>query len=406
MKKGYVECSLIARIVHITVTSMIASQVHAGGFMLRDQSVSAMGSAFSSQASAVDDASAVYANPAAIGKFEKVMGGLVASSVSSDIEIGDVQGSTAGSADGDMLKEAVIPSLYGAVPVGADIVLGVGLYFPFGLSTNYEPTFRGRYFGDESSLKHTVVQPTIAWRLSDQWSIALDATYNRVKGVLSQAIPFGAADIWAKAEGDDESFGYGFGVLYSADRWSAGLVYRSSVDFTLRGDTTIAAFGIDDDSKIDFTTPAVVDLSLTWAPRPRTKLHASISRTGWHVFDELRVQAQELGDTVEVQDWRDANYYALGLTQEVDSRWFLRTGVGYDETPQPARTRSVRLADNDRIFLAVGGGYKANHWRADISALYIRQQDADVTQASTVDSFSGEYRTRIYTLAGQFTYLF
>ncbi len=55
-------------------------------------------------------------------------------------------------------------------------------------------------------------------------------------------------------------------------------------------------------------------------------------------------------------DFDDSWRYSIGANYKLNDRWVLKGGVAYDETPvKGATTRSVRLPDNDRIWVSLGG---------------------------------------------------
>ena len=60
--------------------------------------------------------------------------------------------------------------------------VGVGLYSPYGLVTEYEDNFQGRALATKSELKMVTVQPTVSYRFNEQWSAGFGVTYNDVRG--------------------------------------------------------------------------------------------------------------------------------------------------------------------------------------------------------------------------------
>ena len=49
---------------------------------------------------------------------------------------------------------------------------------------------------------------------------------------------------------------------------------------------------------------------------------------------------------------------SVGASYRVDDQWKFAVGVAYDQTPVNDATRTPRLPDSDRWWLAIGGEYK------------------------------------------------
>jgi long-chain fatty acid transport protein len=60
----------------------------------------------------------------------------------------------------------------------------LGVYAPFGLVTDYENNFAGRYFGSKSEVKIVTLQPTVSYAFNDKVSIGFGPTINRIDGTL------------------------------------------------------------------------------------------------------------------------------------------------------------------------------------------------------------------------------
>ena len=52
-----------------------------------------------------------------------------------------------------------------------DLAYGIGLYVPFGLTSQWGEEFPGRFAAQKASLKTLYVQPNVAFQLTDNWSI-------------------------------------------------------------------------------------------------------------------------------------------------------------------------------------------------------------------------------------------
>ncbi|MGZ8269331.1 MAG: OmpP1/FadL family transporter, partial [Burkholderiales bacterium] len=56
--------------------------------------------------------------------------------------------------------------------------------------------------------------------------------------------------------------------------------------------------------------------------------------------------------------WKDTWRYSAGANYRINDRMKLRMGVAYDETPTNDETRTPRLPDQDRTWVAAGLQYR------------------------------------------------
>src|SRR5690606_6783734 len=224
----------------------LSTQALAAGFALNEQSISGMGTSFAGRSSSADDATTLFGNPAGMSRLkrEEVSFGVAAIHANTDIK--NASGAP-GSNDGDMVPFTAVPMGYYVKPIDDKWAVGVGVYVPFGLITDYEGGFSGRYHGDYSEVRVITGQPTASYRFNEKLSIGFGPTINRIDGQLESAVPTGPfPDSRVKIKGDDTALGFNVGMLYEiTPQTRAGLTYHSKVDYKLEGDTSFsgAAFG-------------------------------------------------------------------------------------------------------------------------------------------------------------------
>lgn len=151
------------------LTCLIAASASAGGFALRERSAHAQGASFSGSTAAASDVTYSLFNPAALSRVEHFEGGFGTSVILPDIKgTAEVNGQTQ--------KPGVIgivPSTALGYRINEDVVVGLGIYSPFGLTTEYDADFIGAFDGKRSELISIAVQPSIAFDLSDDLSIGI-----------------------------------------------------------------------------------------------------------------------------------------------------------------------------------------------------------------------------------------
>ncbi|WP_302139625.1 OmpP1/FadL family transporter [Halomonas alkalicola] len=450
MKNKFNRLSLAVAIA----AAAFASQAHAGGYQINEQSVSGQGYGHAGRSSNVNDASIVFGNPAGMSFLDRaqVTAGGTYLNVNSDIKnvqaqrtldagvaqggapmgvqvpIGDIPGGN----EGDMVPGTLVPFAFYAHPVNERLAFGFGVYAPFGSKTDYESDFQGRYFGDYTEVTVISAQPTVSYRFNEQWAVGAGITYNRVEGELRRQLPteagFNAAnDVDSRVDGDDDGWGYNIGVIYQPiPETTLGLTYRSKVDYTLTGDfraydpagNVVRA----DDANLDLSTPETVNFSITQEMTDRLKLMAGASWVRWSRFDQILVTGSQ-GDTItqEIQDYSNAWAYSLGGEYQLNPQLALRAGITLDFTPTNNDRRSVRIPSDDRRIFSIGAGWSpTDDLTLDFAYSYLTERGTSVSQeredllASEATggvpvggaTYSADYKNEAHGFGAQLTYRF
>ncbi len=408
--------TLIKSTLAIAAT-LASSHLLASGFALNEQSVSGMGTGFAGRSSAADDASTVYGNPAGMSRLkrEQVTVGGAAVIAKTDIK---QTGGVAGSNDGDMVPVVGVPMGYYVKPLDDNWSVGLGMYVPFGLVTDYESGFAGRYHGSKSEVQVVTLQPTVSYAFNDKVSIGFGPTINRIDGTLESAVPSLAGDGKVKISGDDTAIGYNIGVLVQAtDSTRIGLTYHSMVDYKLEGKTKIAGRGFGPyngssfDASLKIKTPESVDLSITHELDDQWTLYAGSTWTRWSRLEAITVQntgvpapiAPSFGTISEEQKWHDTWAHAIGASYKLNKEWVLRTGFTVDQSPTNNVNRSPRIPTGDRKIISFGAGYSPNDdMTIDLAYSYLWEEDAKINQTG----YQAKYENSAHGLGASLTYRF
>lgn len=399
-----------------------ASHGFASGFAINEQSISSMGTAFAGRSSSADDASTVFGNPAGMARIkrEQVSGGIALIHAKTDID--NASGSASGSNDGDMVPFIGAPMGYYVKPLDDNWSFGLGLYVPFGLVTDYERNFQGRYHGDRSEVRVITLQPTLSYRFNEQLSIGFGPTINRIDGELTSAInnPIpGAGDGKVEIKGDDTALGYNLGVLFEiTPQTRFGLTYHSKVDYRLKGDTTVSGPGFvigssagTYDASLELTTPESVDFSVTHELNADWTLYAGSTWTRWSRLEEIRADNKGVGGLLagnlssisEPQNWHDTWAHAVGAAYKLNSQWTLRAGLAVDQSPTNNVDRSPRIPTGDRTILSLGTAWSPNDdVTIDLAYSYLMEDDAHIER----DDYRATYKNTAHGLGAQVTYRF
>jgi long-chain fatty acid transport protein len=415
--------TLLQRSTLAAAIAGISAPASASFFALAEQNGSGLGTAFAGGAAIAEDASTVWYNPAGMTRFDRPQLVVAASYVDLNVKTNVVSASTVqgtpltGGAGKDPGQNAVVPSLYYVHPLSKDFAVGGGINAPFGLTTEYDSTWAGRYHAVKSDIKTINFNLGGAYKINDVWSAGAGVNYQKLKAELSQAVDFatlcnlagagavcggvgagGTNDGFAKVTADSNAWGYNLGLLAQLPNdFRVGLAYRSSMKQSLSGDFNITvpanvppgvtgAFGLaNSGAKTDVTLPSSVSVSF-YQQIDKWALMADITKTNWSSLQELRIKFDSTQPnsvvTLNLQDsWR----YSVGATYKLGDAWTLRGGLALDQTPVTSAANSTpRLPDADRTWYAIGAGWQASRSLAfDFGYVLIKLDDAAVRKVAT-----------------------
>jgi long-subunit fatty acid transport protein len=164
------------------------------GFALLEQSVQSMGSAFSNATTGVGTASTIAYNPAGLSVLSGNNAAIGFNQVMLDFEFENQESAVnflgsdmliTGGNGGEAGIDAAIPFAFYAYGAG-DLSFGLGVYAPFGLATEYEKGWVGRYHGVESAITVLNISPSVSYKLADNFAVGLGVNYQSQVG-LKQA---------------------------------------------------------------------------------------------------------------------------------------------------------------------------------------------------------------------------
>jgi long-chain fatty acid transport protein len=449
----------LKRLVALSCVFLCASvQSFAAGFALQEQSVSGLGNAFAGGAAAAEDNSVLFTNPAALTLMDGSQVQVGVHMVMPKAELTNTGTTTLGvptqGANQTSDEGAMVPNLYYSQKVGSNMTLGLAVNVPFGLATEWGDEWFGRYIADRSELHDINIQPTLAYKISDKFSIGVGANYANVSAELSNAVDMGLVflnavqsgaipaqfvdpallgsvqqnlgsstyDGYFKVEGDDAAWGYNIGVLFQpSERIRVGLHYRSAIKFKLEGDAdfTVGALepylgSIFQDGKgsVDLELPSITNFSIHYQIDDKWAVMADAQYTTWSSFDYLVIEYEQQTppDTVVPELWEDVWRLSAGVTYTPNSTWTVRGGFAFDESPVPGpRYRSPRIPDADRTWFTGGVDYKVNdNFTLNASAAYITVTSPtlqnDTHSAGQVLVAEMDASVTIFSVAGNFRF--
>lgn len=409
----------------LVLLSTVTPSAYAAGFAIQEQSVTGLGRAFAGSAAVAEDASTIFFNPAGLSYLKQAELDIAANYIAPRSEFHDDGSNIAGVLPmsggdyGDASENAVVPNFYYAQPVNDKVTLGLGINAPFGLVTEYNETWVGRYFAVKSDMLTVNFNPSIAIQATDKLSLGLGVSAQYIDVELSQMADLGAlsgfpqtADARADLQADDWGYGFNLGLIYQAtENTRVGLAYRSKISHTLEGDGELTRNGVklaDEDIEADVDLPETLTLAIYHDINKKWSIMADATLTRWNRFSELNIESD--GGTLssnKSEDWENTMRYGLGLNYHHSDQWQFRTGVAYDETPIPDKAhRTARIPGTDRIWVALGASYRySDNIVIDASYAHLFMHDPDIDETDGFHNLKGSYEASVDLLGIQLRWL-
>ena len=407
----------------------------AAGFALIEQSASGIGNAFAGAAATAEDASTIFFNPAGMAYLpdnQLVVAGHALKSTVDFTNNGSHQArglATLGGNGGDAGDWAYLPNVYFAKGIHPKAKLGIGVNSPFGLKSNYDNGWVGRYQALKTQLKTININPSLSYQANDWLSLGLGFSAMWAQADLTNSVDFGSLlrvpqklDGQAELKGENWSWGWNLGAMFQiTPATRAGLAYRSQVHLNLEG--YVAFSGVPrpliplfytGNATAKLATPDNVSASIFHQLNDQWDVMADLTWTHWSTFRDLtpmRTSGVPLSYTPE--NWNDAVRASLGTSFHYNENLKLRTGFAYDESPVSSAYRTPRIPDSDRFWLSIGANYKLTPLSSvDFGYTHIfvanssinKMTDASVPELR--DTVSGSYSSSIDILSVQFTHTF
>lgn len=389
---------LLVTLIFVPIFSTtLALRLMAAGFAIPHQTARGLGLSNALTAS-VNDPSAVYYNPAALGEIEGN------NFLATGTYIG-LYNSVENSGQKSVNKhdDNFLASLFANYHIpGSDFTLGIGTYAPFGLATTYDRDFT-RFAAERTELKIIYVTPAISWHPSNYFSVGTGMSFVHASGLFSRGLcldPLTACTMPIGLEGrmrltdTTNAFAYNLGILVKpSERLKFGVSYRSRVD--LRFDNANVKFRgafSSSSTKADvrpLPLPPVINAGVFWQINPSWGAEFVYEHTRWSEFKNFNATFSPapiflpLGFPLSgfnlPEKWNNTNTLRLGSSFELNKNWELRGGLALEESAIPARTLNPAIPDADKLTLNAGIGYKWQKFSFDFGYMAVFYKTRRVT---------------------------
>src|SRR5262245_33514991 len=389
----------------------LAAPAHAGGFEVREQSTTYLGSAFAGSA-AGGDISSIYWNSAATGALP---GCNTASSYSLILGRSDETARSGLFVDGttippgipvsgltptstDVGSDSLVPASYLTCQLSDKLFVGAALNSQFGLLTKPDDLkWAGSPIAVTSKIFSINFNPTVAYKLTPAltFGVGLQVEYFKIRlnhGSFTSPLlgPLTGSRFF---EADDWGVGATAGLLWQPlPGTSVGVGYRSAVSLEVgggfrRGPGLIGPPALSAHATADLTLPEQVTFSFRQAVAPGWAVLGTVEWTNWSRLGDVAAVGSGCGPTGVCEvlnlNYRDGWLFALGAEYAYSPSLLLRAGVAYEISPIENDTRDILVPDSNRVFLSLGASYKySEQIIVDLAYSHIFFEDANFCIAS------------------------
>ena len=217
------------------------------------------------------------------------------------------------------------PQAFFAMHMGQNFVVGIGAFAPFGLGTDWDKDWVGRYTSTYAEVATIHIQPTVAYKVNDKVSVGVGVAYVTSSATIEKMIDFGSQfgqtanptfDSKSSMEGDGSAVAFNVGVQVKAtDRMAVGASYQSAYDIeyegkakfthsnalkaiTYPGDPTgatsmyavaLSKMPASQDGTATLNMPWVLNLGMKYDFTERFDTSVDVNVVGWSVYKDLEV---------------------------------------------------------------------------------------------------------------------
>ena len=397
----------------------------AAGFALIEQSASGMGNAFAGGGAVAEDASTIYFNPAGMTYIPgtQIVGAIHLIKPSVEFTDTNSLGNTGGNG-GDAGDLAFVPNFYYKRDLTDTVKFGLGVNSPFGLKTEYNPSWMGRFHAIKSEVKTININPAVALKVNEKISVGAGLSAMWAQAELTNGVNFGGSgEGTSKVKGDDWGFGFNLGAIYQATADTRlSIAYRSKINQTLEGDATftlpnpaLAAVAPNGAISASIVLPETFSLSAFSSVDEKWDLMGDITWTRWSQFQELKILRSNgavFGSVPTPENWSNTMRYSIGTNYHFSDDIKLRAGLAYDEEAISDEYRTARIPGNDRKWISFGANWKVSTTSSvDFGYTHLFISDASIDSSKNDKNQSkgvlkGSYDGSVDILSAQFTHNF
>lgn len=304
---------------------------------------------------------------------------------------------------------------------------GLGVNSTFGLGTEWPDDWEGRYIATKSDLETLNINPNLAWKVSD--NVTLAAGFNILFGdtaceqkidplLLNPALPDGHS----KMTGDGEGYGYNMGILYKvSDDLAFGAAYRSGIKLKLKGDVKWTQPGagvlVDTGATVDLDLPAQCFAGVSYRPSENMIVEIGGKWEGWSSYKNVTIKADQVillwgsNENKITKKWKDVYGFNVGIKYNIDPTLSIAAGYLHEGNPVPSETFEPSVPVSDRDDFSFGIQKIFGRFKVALAYLYDKYESRNKNNSvsgysATGITANGKYEQHVHMVGLSVGYAF
>jgi len=393
---------------------LLATAAHAAGYAVFTQGASALaqGNAVTAHS---DSPSSIFFNPALINGL-----------AGTQLEVGstavfsahDFQSALPGGSATSNESTFYPSTVFLTHQLNEQLSVGLGIFNPFGLGTDWGEGWEGRYLATKSTLQTFDINPVLSYRVTPTLSLAAGLDVTLADATLEKKLPpavFGTlSDLGQKFAGNGVGVGFNLAAAWQPnDLLSLGVSYRSQSAVKLSGQssTSLGVTPFDSQGHTWLRLPPQFTAGVAYRVGEPLVVEAGLRWEGWSAF---RSQLLTLDSGAPVppisRNWHDTLGLNLGGRYRLNDSTSLLAGYIYGADAVPDSTFDPSIPDADTHIFCLGAEIK--HRRFTVALAYAYQLYLDRIKNNTLTPLlpshyaDGKYQSDAHLLAVSVGYRF
>ncbi|WP_313375375.1 outer membrane protein transport protein [Chishuiella sp.] len=385
----------------------LASSAFAGGYRVALQGVrqAALGGTSATQ---THDASVAFYNPAGLAfvksKLSIAVGGF---GVKTDVKWQDVTTMQKAETDNKLSTPMYLAVSYKPID---DLAIGVSVTTPFGSSVTWPNDWQNKSNITHIDLKAFNIQPTIAYKFTDWFSVGVGFIYTQGTAKLEKVQTVAGNNINLKlVDKNAHGLGFNFGAMFKpTDKLGIGLAYRSNVDAKANnGDITWSNLPSGLASSAPFNTdkwntvlplPSEFTFGASYKVLPQLELFGDIVWQNWTRYKSLDINlyndaSNTFYTSSSQKSWKDNTIVRFGAEYTFSNFIVGRLGYYHDQSPVPSAYWSSETPSANLNSFSAGLGFRFNSGlNLDFFGSYVKGEERHIDNLE--QNFQGDIKLR------------
>ncbi|NHQ88421.1 fatty acid transporter [Iodobacter sp. HSC-16F04] len=328
----------------------------AGGLYLYELGTEDVGLAGAGSAARAQDATTIATNPAGMTMLEGDQLTIGLQGLYGDAKYQqDGRGAFSGNEAGNVVGWFPGMSVFYSHSVDEQLKVGIGVYGNFGLGLDFGD-WAGSRLIKRSTLLGMTIQPTVAYKINDQWSVGGSINANYGVFSLTRSTPGGDVEL----NDTDWSASIKLGVLYQPDHATRlGLSYTSETEYNFNSSVN-HPLGGQIPASGSINAPQQLMFSAFHQLAPQWAVMANLGWQNWEAYNDNQLWLGN-NEAPNADRMQDTWHTALGLQYQATPALRLNTGIAYDSSfYKDQQNTSMTMPSGEAWRFGLGGQYQLN----------------------------------------------